>query len=162
MLSWNRTSADRRRLTATNQVHLVTEPGATPVPLTDYPDAVPGASYQPRAGKYFIFGKAEGGNEVFRGYRQDLATKEVTPFTPEGERVSSLRFSRDGSIVVYSTQPVDKNNPDRKARNHHVTDPAKLTDRILATSTARLGRLRFSEDKAHRDDQSSRHRATSG
>ena len=87
MLSWNPNKREmliRRRLTATNQVHLVTEPGATPVPLTDYPDAVQGGSYQPRAGKYIVFGKAEGGNEVFRGFRQDLATREATPFTPEG------------------------------------------------------------------------------
>jgi len=108
MLSWNPNKREmliRRRLTATNQVHLVTEPGATPVPLTDYPDTVPGASYQPKAGKYFIFGKAEGGNEVFRGYRQDLATKEAAPFTPEGERVSSLRFSRDDGIQVNGLVP---------------------------------------------------------
>src|SRR5258706_3188686 len=140
----------RARLTATNQVHLVTEPGATPVPLTDYPDAVQGGGFQPRAGRYFVFAKAEGGNEVFRGYRQDLATKEVTPFTPEGERLSDLRFSRDGTIAVYSTQPVDKNNPDRKARTIiHVIDPAKpSTDHVIATlDGGGWGDLRFSEDR---------------
>src|SRR3954471_23654484 len=91
MLSWNPNKREiliRRRLTNTNQVHLVTEPGAPPVPLTDYPDAVQGAGYQPGAGKYFVFAKAEGGNEVFRGFLQDAATKQATPFTPEGERVS--------------------------------------------------------------------------
>src|SRR5258708_15336745 len=70
MLSWSPNKREiliRRRLTTTNQVHLVTEPGAPPVPLTDYPDAVGGAAFQPRLGQYFIFAKAEGGNEVFRG-----------------------------------------------------------------------------------------------
>src|SRR5258706_4766855 len=79
MLSWNPNKREiliRRRLNATNQVHLVTEPGATPVPLTDFPDAVQGANYQPRAGKYFVFAKGVGGNEVFRAFRQDVATKE--------------------------------------------------------------------------------------
>ncbi|HEX3059101.1 MAG TPA: prolyl oligopeptidase family serine peptidase [Usitatibacter sp.] len=153
MLSWNPNKREmliRRRLNATNQVHLVTEPGAAPVPLTDYPDAVQGGGFQPRAGRYFVFAKAEGGNEVFRGYRQDLATKEVTPFTPDGERVSDLRFSRDGTIAVYSTQPVDKNNPDRKARTIvHITDPAKPAgDRVLATlDGGGWGDFRFSEDK---------------
>src|SRR4051812_47156742 len=42
MLSWNPNKREmliRRRLMATNQVHVVSEPGAPPVPLTDYPDA---------------------------------------------------------------------------------------------------------------------------
>ncbi|HSW82124.1 MAG TPA: hypothetical protein VLH12_01530, partial [Usitatibacter sp.] len=153
MLSWNPNKREmliRRRLTATNQIHLVTDPGATPVPLTDYPDAVPDGAYQPRAGKYIVFGKAEGGNEVFRGFRLDSATREATPFTPEGERLSGLRFSRDGSIAVYATQPVDKNNPDRKARTTiHLTDPAKpSTDRVIATlDGGGWGDYRFSEDK---------------
>jgi len=153
MLSWNPNKREiliRRRLTGTNQVHLVTEPGAPPIPLTDYPDAVADASFQPKAGKYFVFAKAEGGSEVFRGFRQDYATKTVTPFTPEGERVSALRFARDGSLVVYSTQPVDRNNPDRKARTLvHVVDPSKPgSDRLLTTlEGGGWGDFRFSEDK---------------
>ena len=153
MLAWNPNKREiliRRRLTTTNQIHVVNEPGAPPVPLTDYPDAVGGAAFQPKAGKYFVFAKAEGGNEVFRGYRQDVATKEATAFTPEGERVSGLNFSRDGSLVIYATQPVDRNNPDRKARTIvHVVDPLKPeSDRVLATlEGGGWGDFRFSEDK---------------
>ncbi len=153
MLSWNPNKREiliRRRLTTTNQVHVVSEPGAPPVPLTDYPDAVAGAGFQPKAGKYFVFAKAEGGNEVFRGFRQDVATKQATPFTPEGERVSDLRFARDGSLLVYSTQPVDRNNPDRKARTIvHIVDPLKpQTDRVLSTlDGGGWGDFRFSEDR---------------
>ncbi len=152
MLSWNPNKREiliRRRLTGTNQVHLVTQPGAAPMPLTDYPDAVNGASFQPRAGKYFLFAKAEGGNEVFRGFRYDFATKAVTPVTPEAERVSDYHFSRDGTIAVYSTQPVDRNNPDRKARTIvHVIDPAKpASDRVIATlDGGGWSDFRFSED----------------
>jgi dipeptidyl aminopeptidase/acylaminoacyl peptidase len=152
MLSWNPNKREiliRRRLTATNQVHLVTEPGAPPVPLTDYPDAVPGAVYQPRQGKYLMFAKAEGGNEVFRGYRYDIATRAVTAITPEGERVSDYRMSRDGTIAVYATQPVDRNNAERKARTMvHVVDPLKPQgDRLIATlEGGGWGDLRFSED----------------
>ena len=87
---------------------------------------------------------------MFRGFRQDVATKEVSAFTPEGERVSGLTFSRDGTLVVYATQPVDKNNPDRKARTIvHVTDPLKAgSDRVIATlDGGGWGDFRFSEDK---------------
>ncbi|HUQ29708.1 MAG TPA: S9 family peptidase [Usitatibacter sp.] len=152
MLSWNPNKREmliRRRLTGTNQVHLVSEPGAPPVPLTDFPDAVAGATYQPKAGRYFVFAKGEGGNEVFRAYRHDVASRTATPFTSETERVSDARFSRDGTLFVYATQPVDKNNPDRKARTIvHLTDPEKpATDRVLATlDGGGWGDFRFSED----------------
>ena len=153
MLSWNPNKREiliRRRLTATNQVHVVSEPGAPPVPITDFPDVVQGAAWQPKTGGYIVFGKAEGGNEVFRGFRLDPASKAVTPFTAEGERMSDYRFARDGTLAVYATQPVDKNNPDRKARTIvHIVDPAKPeTDRVLATlDGGGWSDLRFSEDK---------------
>ena len=152
MLSWDpnkRQMLIRRRLNATNQVHLVTEPGAPPVPVTDYPDAVAGATFQPRAGKYFTFAKSEGGNEVFRGFRYDIATRAVTPITPDNERLSDYHFSRDGSLAVYVTQPVDRNNPDRKARaTVHIVDPLKPEgDRVVATlEGGGWGDFRFSED----------------
>jgi dipeptidyl aminopeptidase/acylaminoacyl peptidase len=152
MLSWNPNKREmliRRRLTATNQVHLVTEPGAPPVPLTDYPDTVQGAVYQPRGGKYFVFAKAEGGNEVYRGFRYDLDTRAATPVTPEGERVNDFRFSRDGTIAVYTTLPIDKNSKERKAVTIvHTIDPARPeTDRVIATlDGGGWGDFRFSED----------------
>ena len=65
MLSWHpqrREILVRRRLDATTQVHAVAAPGSAPRPLTDFPDAVWGASYQPTTGDYFLFARAEGGN----------------------------------------------------------------------------------------------------
>jgi dipeptidyl aminopeptidase/acylaminoacyl peptidase len=152
MLSWNPVKREmliRRRLTATNQVHLVTEPGVNPQPLTDYPDTVALASYQPITGDYFLFARAEGGNEVFRIFRQDVASRAVTALSPEGERAGSLAWSRNGERIVYSTQPVDKNNPDRKARTVvHVMDPAKPgSDKVIARlDGGGWGNFRFSED----------------
>src|SRR5258708_23891036 len=89
MMSWHpqrREVLIRRRLNATNQVHVVTEPGAAPAPLTDYPDAVSTASFPPTKGEFFIFSRGEGGNETFRLYRQDPATPTLTPLTPEPQR----------------------------------------------------------------------------
>ena len=139
----------RRRLYATNQIHLVAEPGAKPQPVTDFSDAVTNASYQPTTGRYFLFGRGEGGNEVFRIYRYDLESKEVTPISPEGERASSLAWTRKGDRVVYSTQPIDRNNPDRQARTAvHIVDPLKpRADRVIARFEGGgwFG-FRFSED----------------
>lgn len=152
MLSWHplrREMLVLRRLTATNQIHLVTEPGVTPVALTDFPDAVSGARFEPTRGDYFLFLRAEGGNEVFRIFRQDVATREVTALSPEGERAAMFAFSRKGERIVYTTQPVDRNNPARSARTLvHVMDPLRpASDRVLARLDGGgwMG-FRFSED----------------
>ena len=89
LVSWHparREMLVRGRLNATNQIQLVTAPGVKPEPLTDYPDAVNFATFHPTTGDYFVFARAEGGNETFRLYRQDIAAREVTPVSPEGER----------------------------------------------------------------------------
>jgi dipeptidyl aminopeptidase/acylaminoacyl peptidase len=137
MLSWHPTRREmliRRRLHATNQVHLVTEPGVAPVPLTDFPDAVANASFEPTRGAYFVFGRAEGGNEVFRAYRQDVAGHTAAALSPEGERVSSMSFNGKGDRMVFATQPIDRNNAERSARTIvHIVDPLKpQSDRIVA------------------------------
>jgi protease II len=138
LLSWHpqrREVLVRRRLNATTQVHLVTEPGAAPQPLTDFSDAVGNAAYQPTSGSYFLFARASGGDEVFRIYRQDIATKAVTPLSPEGVRASAPVWNRQGDLIVYATQPIDRNNPERTARTSiHVMDPVRpASDRVLAT-----------------------------
>jgi dipeptidyl aminopeptidase/acylaminoacyl peptidase len=152
MLSWNPVKREiliRRRLSATNQVHLVSEPGVNPQPLTDFPDAVSGASFQPRTGEYFVFARAAGGNEVHRLFRQDIATKEVTALTPETERVSAMAWSRKGDRIAYATQPVDRNNPDRKARTTlHIMDPmdARSARELATFEGGGWDEFRFSED----------------
>jgi dipeptidyl aminopeptidase/acylaminoacyl peptidase len=152
MMSWHpvrREMLVRRRLNATNQAHVVAEPGVTPVPLTDFPDAVGYASYEPSKGEYFVFTRAEGGNEVFRLYREDVASRAVTPLSPEGERVSDVAWTRKGDRLAYVTELVDRNNPDRKARTRvHVVDPLKpASDKVVAALDGG-GWLdfRFSED----------------
>ena len=137
MLSWHpqrREMLIRRRLNATNQVHLLTLPGIGALPLTDFPEAVGAAAFEPARGDYFLFTKAEGGNEVFRIFREDLATRDVTALSPEGERASFPVFTRKGDRIAYTTQAVDRNNPDRVARTAvHVMDPRKpASDRVIA------------------------------
>ena len=152
MLSWHPSGREmliRRRLHATYQVHALTEPGVNPTPLTDLPDAVSSAAFQPVRGDYFVYARSEGGNEVFRLYRQDVATRAVTPLSPEGERAGSFSFNRAGDRIVYTTQLVDRNNPERSARTSvHVMDPSKPdSDRVIARfESGGWGGFRFSED----------------
>jgi len=152
MLSWHpvrREMLVSRRLEATNQVHLVTEPGTTPQPLTDFPDPVNFARYEPAKGDYFVFLRAEGGNEVYRVFREDVSTKAVTALSPEGERATQFEFARSGKLAVYATQLVDRANPQRKAvTSIHLLDPARpRTDRVVARMDGGgWGAFHFSED----------------
>jgi dipeptidyl aminopeptidase/acylaminoacyl peptidase len=137
MLSWHprrREILVRQRHHGTLQVHRVSEPGAAPVPLTDYPDAVSGGEYQPGKGESFIFTRGAGGNEIFRLYRYDVAKRVATPLSPEGERVFSATWNPRGDRIFYATQRVDRNNPDRIARTTlYLVDPSKPQGaRVLA------------------------------
>ncbi len=152
MLSWHplrREMLVRRRLHATYQAHVMTEPGVTPVPITDFADAVTNARYQPAHGEFIVFARAEGGSEVYRLYRQDAAGGTATPLSPEGERAASFSFNRKGDRIVYTTQLVDRNNPERTARTTvHLMDPLNPdSDRVIARfESGGFGGFHFSED----------------
>ena len=85
----------RSRLGNVAQLQLLKSAGAKPEPLTDFPDAVTGGTFQPKKGAYLLFEKASGGDEVFRIYRLDLneasthANKKITAISPEGERAAA-------------------------------------------------------------------------
>jgi Tol biopolymer transport system component len=152
MLSWNPAKREmliRRRLNATSQVHLVSDPGVNPLPLTDFPDAVSSATFQPTTGEYFLFQRGVGGDEVYRIFRYDIATKAVTALSIETERAIALAWNRKGDRIVYGTLPIDRNNPDRKVRTTiHVADPLRPeSDRAIATLDGGGWKdFRFSED----------------
>ena len=152
LLSWHPTQREmlvRRRLNATSQIHAVTNPLTTPQPLTDFPNAVNDATYEPTRGQYFVYPIAEGGNEVFRIYRFDFATKESTAISPEGERAGTPHFNRKGDRIAYTTVKIDKNNPDRNSKTTlHLVDPMKpASDKVLARwDQGTWVGFRFSED----------------
>ena len=152
LLSWHPARREilvRRRLSATNQVHRVAAPGLAPISLTDLPDAVASASYQPTHGDYFVFAVGAGGNEVFRLHRFDVGSGAITPLSPEGERALIGPWNRKGDRLVFTTAVVDRNNPERIARTTlHIMDPARPeTLRTLAKwEGGRWSAFRFSED----------------
>jgi dipeptidyl aminopeptidase/acylaminoacyl peptidase len=115
-----------RRHKNTAQIYRLDKPGATLELLTDYPEPVRNASYDQKDGKYIIFGKDTGGNEVFRGYRRDLAGGEAVPITPEGQRVQGMTWASSGKQIAYATVPVNRQGSnDRINTSLHVADPLK-------------------------------------
>ena len=153
----------RTRLGNVLQLHSVKSPGAKPEPLTDFPDPVFGATFQPKKGTYLLFEKATGGNEVFRIYRLDLqdknAGKAVTPISPAGERAAAPSWNHAGDHVVFTTVSLDKNDAADKTANAagatriattklYLVNPLKPeTAKVLATfAGGGVSNFRFSRD----------------
>lgn len=123
-----------RRHKNTPQLYRLAKPGAPLELLTDYPEPVRGAAYEPRHGKYYVFAKDEGGNEVFRGFRRDFSGAEAVPVTPEGQRIQSTAFSDKTGQFVFATVPVNRQgSADKISTTLSIMDPAKPeTTRKLA------------------------------
>ena len=115
-----------RRHKNTPQIYRLGKPGGALELLTDYPEPVRGASFDPVSAKFYIFGKDTGGNEVFRSYRRDIAGGDAVPLTPEGERVQALAWSTSGKQIVYSTVPVNRQGSnDKISTTLAITEPMK-------------------------------------
>lgn len=152
MLSWHPLRREillRRRLHATAQVQLVSEPGAPAASLTDFPDEAGDASFQPTTGKYFVFTRAESASGARRLYRYDIDERAITALSPEGERDGAMAWTRKGDRIAYAAQGADRDGAAGPTRTTiHLIDPLRPeSDRVLA----RLGGgdwtgLAFSED----------------
>ena len=152
IVAWHPTQSAvlmRTRLNNTLQLHLVSSPGMKPVPLTDFADAVSGASFEPKNGAYILFEKANGGDEVFQIFRLDLASKSVTPISDPKERASAPSWNRQGDRIIYTTTTIDRNNASRMPVTKLVmSDPLKPdTAKTIATfDGGRWFSFRFSPD----------------
>jgi len=93
----------------TTQLFRVTAPMAEPEQLTDLPDPVGEAFYEPRDGRYVVFAQSSGGNEATQLYRLDLGQpRTVTLLTPPDERHDLLAWLHGSSTAVMSSVPLDR------------------------------------------------------
>ncbi|UUZ50854.1 hypothetical protein LP420_15170 [Massilia sp. B-10] len=126
------------------QLFSIAKPGAPLTLLTDYAEPVRGARYQPRLGKYYVFNKDVGGNEVFRSYRRDsLSSAEAVPITPDGQRVQGTSLSEKSGRMVYVTVPVNRQgSADQIVSTVSLVDPLK-PESAQAGRAARRRLVRF-------------------
>jgi len=106
LLSWHplkRTMLVGTRFCDTVQVHQLDSPGGARTQLTFFNDAIRGASFQPKFGKYLVFEKDIGGNEFDQIYRYDLATGEVTLLTDGKSRNILGAWSQAGDRIAYTS-----------------------------------------------------------
>ncbi len=110
-VDWHPTSRQMlvsHRTGSVAQLFRVTAPGAKPEPVTDFTERVSNAKFEPKEGKYIVFERATGGNEVGQIYRMDLTSKAVTLLTDENQRHSIGAWNSAGTGLLYSSVPIDK------------------------------------------------------
>lgn len=94
----------------TAQLFRVTAPLADGEQLTDGIDPVTQASYEPRSGRYAVFERAIGGNEVAQLYRLPLDQAGAQPvlLTSPDERHAMNAWLRRSGQLIYSAVPIDR------------------------------------------------------
>ncbi len=110
----------------TAQLFRVSAPMAEPEQLTDFPDPVTSASYEPRDGRYIVFERSSGGNEATQLYRLDLASKGVTLLSDLNERHEMQGWLHHQSQLLVSSVPLDKTA--QGGRRATVTQTLSLID----------------------------------
>ena len=106
LLDWH--PAKREMLIATRfadvpQIHRVAMPGGARTQLTFFPDRIGSAQYRPGAGDAFVFSKDTGGGEFFQLFRFDTRSSAIALLTDGHSRNTAPLWSRDGSLLAYSS-----------------------------------------------------------
>ncbi len=147
--SWHPTKREMlvsTRAADTAQVHILRAPGGKLEQLTDFPDATSSASFEPIAGKYFVYQKSTGGNERYQNYRFDMDAKKSTLLTDGMSRNSTGGFSRSGKQMVYSS--TRRNGKDADLYLVSPEDP-KTNRLLLEVDGGGWGALGWSPDDKH-------------
>ena len=85
------------------QIHRVAMPGGARTQLTFFPDRTGSAQYRPGAGDAFVFSKDTGGGEFYQLYKFDIRSSAIALLTDGHSRNTSPLWSRDGSLLAYSS-----------------------------------------------------------
>lgn len=92
----------------TAQLFRLSGPMAEPEQLTDFPDPVVSASYEPREGRYIVYGRSTGGNEANQLHRLDLASRSSTLLTDPNERHALVGWLRQSGQILVASVPLDR------------------------------------------------------
>ena len=92
----------------TAQLFRLSGPMAEPEQLTEFADPVSGAAYEPREGKYIVYGRSSGGNEATQLYRLDPETRASTLLTDPNERHAPQGWLRQSSRLLVASVPLDR------------------------------------------------------
>ena len=106
LLDWHPTKREMlisTRFADVPQVHRVAMPGGARTQLTFFPDRTGSAQYRPGSRDAFVFSKDTGGGEFFQLYKFDMRSSAIALLTDGHSRNTSPLWSRDGSLLAYSS-----------------------------------------------------------
>lgn len=89
------------------QIYWLKSPRGTPEPITDFPDYVSAASFEPRKGRYLVYSRDVGGNEATQVFRMDLENRTSTLLSRPDER-SSFTWTQAGGRLLIASVPLDR------------------------------------------------------
>ena len=119
------------------QIYQLRKPGGAIEKISDFPEPITQASYEPKDGKFLVISKDTGGNEATQVYRMDLRTRETVLLSQADER-SNFSWNHKGDRVLISAVPLDKTATGGKRDNveTHLTlvDPLKPVTRLALGS----------------------------
>ncbi len=139
-----------KRASNTTQVHYLATPMGEVKQLTDFPDGVGGGSWQPTTGKYFLFFKASGGNEIAQLHRYDMDGGKITRLTLNDKmRIGGGPWTTAGDRYLYTSLPTGGGTSSDTIKTEFYTidpmnpDSAKL---LVALDGVGWGAIDFSPD----------------
>jgi poly(3-hydroxybutyrate) depolymerase/Tol biopolymer transport system component len=104
--------AHRAAGASTPQLFRLSGPLAEPEQLTSAADPVTSAQYEPGEGRYIVFERASGGNEVNQLYRMDPATREPVLLTDPDQRHNLEGWlhpeAGQPGRLLYTSLPLDR------------------------------------------------------
>jgi dipeptidyl aminopeptidase/acylaminoacyl peptidase len=77
-------------------------------PVTVGPEPAGGGSYEPKEGRYIVFSRASGGNEVTQLFRQGFDGAAAVQITHNDERNAMNGWRKPQGEIVYSSVPIDR------------------------------------------------------
>ena len=98
---------ERRMLVAvgtTNRMHRVDGPGAPPVPVDGLPERAFDMQWNRDVERPFVtYALDDGGSELYRFFRYDIAAEPSTALTHEAARAYAAGFARDGRRLAFTS-----------------------------------------------------------
>ena len=127
---------------ATTQLHLLEQPMGSLDPLTDFPDPVAAATFEPRRGDYLVYARDSGGDEAAQLYRFDFATRQSTSLTDPAEKHGLGAWNHAGTALLMDSTQLDRTaGEDGQGKRDSVTTELHVLDPLRPDAKRRIASL---------------------
>lgn len=136
------------------QLHRLRQAMGRPQALTEGPNPVANAAYEPSTGQYIVFTRDQQGDEAYQLFRLDPENRRTEALSERGRRVGDFTLSTDGRWLAYTSMSVDGHEPgsDPGGRGANtelrIINPMEAGSQrvLLRTERERIASLHFTPD----------------